>query len=232
MPKRKTVLIADDHPIFRTGLREVIALDQDLELVGEAGDGAAAWRVMQELKPTVAVLDLDMPGMNGLQLARKAIEARLPIALIILTMYKEARVLNEALDAGILGYVLKESAVNDLLSCIKSVVAGQPFISPSLSGILLGRKAEGRKLLDETPELGSLSPTERRILVQIANNLSSKQIAERLGISPHTVENHRANICRKLNLSGSHSLLKFAFENKQRLNASEGGQAEVPRGGG
>jgi DNA-binding NarL/FixJ family response regulator len=217
MSKRLAVLIADDHPIFRTGLREVIAQDPTLELVAEAGDGPTALRLIKELKPAAAVLDLDMPEMSGLQLARKVMEAKLPVALIILTMYKEPRVFNEAIDAGILGYVLKENAVNDLLECIHSVVAGRAFISPSLSSILLNRKEQSKDLLAQTPGLEALTPTERRILAFIAENLTSKEIAERAGISPHTVENHRANICRKLNLRGSHSLLKFAFDNKQRL---------------
>lgn len=220
MPKQSTVLIADDHPIFRTGLRDVIALDGSLSLVAEAGDGAQTWRLIQQFKPDVAVLDLDMPEFNGLQVARKVRESKLKTALIILTMYKEARAFNEAIDAGILGYVLKENAADDLLECIRSVLHGKAFISPSLSSILLGRGAQARNLLSEKQELRNLTATERRILALIAENLTSKEIAERVGISMHTVENHRANICRKLDLRGSHSLLKFAFENKDSLNAA------------
>jgi DNA-binding NarL/FixJ family response regulator len=220
MATRRAVLIADDHPIFRAGLREVIAQDPGLALVAEAGDGSTALRLIRELKPAVAVLDLDMPGMSGLQLARNILQAKLPVALIILTMYKEARVFHEAIEAGILGYVLKENAVDDLLECIHSVLEGRAFISPSLSSILIGREMRAKSLLKEKPELQTLTTTERRILALIADNLTSKEIAERLGISTHTVENHRANICHKLNLRGSHSLLKFAFDNKQRLNGS------------
>lgn len=220
MPKQSTVLIADDHPIFRTGLREVIALDGSLSLVAEAGDGSQTWRLIQQFKPDVAVLDLDMPEFNGLQVARKVRESKLKTALIILTMYKEARAFNEAIEAGILGYVLKENAADDLLECIRSVLDGKAFISPSLSSILLGRRAQARNLLSQKQELRNLTATERRILALIAENLTSKEIAERVGISMHTVENHRANICRKLDLRGSHSLLKFAFENKDSLNAA------------
>lgn len=211
------VLIADDHPIFRAGLREVIAGDPAFSIVGESGDGATALRQVRELKPHAAVLDMDMPELNGLEAARKILDARLPVAIIILTMHKEARIFNEAIDAGILGYILKESAVNDLLACIRSVIAGHAFISPALSSFLLDRNAQSKALLGEKPELQTLSRAERRILVLIADNLTSKEISERVGISPHTVENHRANICRKLKLQGSHSLLKFAFENKSRL---------------
>lgn len=220
MQTRRAVLIADDHPIFRAGLREVIAQDSALLLVAEAGDGPTALRLIRERKPAVAVLDLDMPGMSGLELARNVVQAKLPVALIILTMYKEARVFHEAIEAGILGYVLKENAVDDLLECIHSVLEGTAFISPSLSSLLLGREARTKSFLEEKPELQTLTATERRILALIANNLTSKEIADQIGVSIHTVENHRANICHKLNLRGSHSLLKFAFDNKQRFNAA------------
>jgi len=212
-----SILIADDHPIFRAGLREVLGEDTSLQVVAEAADGLKAWQIINQLRPQVAVLDLDMPALNGLALARKVLEARLPTALVILTMYKEARVFHEAIDAGILGYVLKESAANDLLGCIHSVVAGQAFISPALSSLLLNRRAEAKSFLAKKPELESLTAAEQRILALIAENLTSKEIADRFGLSPHTVENHRANICKKLGLQGSHSLLKFAFENKSRL---------------
>jgi DNA-binding NarL/FixJ family response regulator len=212
-----TVLIADDHPIFRAGLREVLSEDPALQLVAEVGDGPKAWQRIGDLKPRVAVLDLDMPGLNGLEVARKVLHAKLTTALVILTMYKEARVFNEAIDAGILGYVLKESAATDLLGCIHSVVAGQAFISPALSSVLLNRKVQAQTFLSQTPGLQVLTAAEQRILALIADNLTSKEIADRLGLSSHTIENHRANISKKLKLQGSHSLLKFAFENKSRL---------------
>jgi two-component system, NarL family, response regulator DegU len=212
-----SVLIADDHPIFRTGLREVLSEDAAIKLVAETADGQTALQRIRELKPQVAVLDMDMPGMNGLQIARKVLDLKLPVALVILTLYKEERVFNEAIDAGVLGYVLKENAANDLLNCVHAVAGGEPFISPSLSSLLLGRKTRTRQLLEEKPELEKLTPAERRILKLIAEDLTSKEIGQRLEISSHTVENHRANICEKLCLRGSHSLLKFAFANKDRL---------------
>jgi DNA-binding NarL/FixJ family response regulator len=176
-----------------------------------------ALRKIQELKPQAAVLDLDMPQQNGLQVAKKVLDLKLPVAVVILTMHKEERVFNEAINAGILGFVLKENAASELLGCIHAVVAGQPFISPSLSSFLLNRNAHAKDLLKEKPELETLTPAERRILKLIAEDLTSKEIADRLGISFHTVENHRAKICERLNLRGSHSLLKFAFDNKSRL---------------
>jgi DNA-binding NarL/FixJ family response regulator len=217
MKKPITVLIADDHPIFRKGLREVLRDDPDIQLVAEAGDGAKALEEICGRKPQVAVLDLDMPGMNGLEIAKRIFDLKLPVAVVLLTMYKEERILNEAMNARILGYVLKENAASDLLGCVHSVAAGEPFISPSLSAYLLNRRARAQALVQEKPELEKLTPAERRILKLVAEDLTSKEIAEELSISPHTVENHRAKICEKLSLRGSHSLLKFAFENKSRL---------------
>jgi DNA-binding NarL/FixJ family response regulator len=212
-----TVLIADDHPIFRKGLCEVLSEDQTIKLVAEVGDGLAALQKIRELKPRAAVLDLDMPQMNGLQVAKKVSELKLPVAVVMLTMHKEEMLFNEAMNAGILGFLLKENAANDLLGCIHAVVGGESFISPSLSSFLLNRKNGARKLIDEKPELVELTAAERRILKLITEDLTSKEIAERLGISAHTVENHRAKICERLNLRGSHSLLKFAYDNKSRL---------------
>jgi DNA-binding NarL/FixJ family response regulator len=217
MKKSITVLIADDHPIFRKGLCEVLSEDPAIQLVAEAADGPTALRKIQELKPQAAVLDLDMPEQNGVQVAKKVLDLKLPVAVVILTMHKEERVFNEAINAGILGFVLKENAASELLGCIHAVVAGQPFISPSLSSFLLNRDTRTKELRKEKPELENLTPAERRILKLIAEDLTSKEIAERLGISFHTVENHRAKICERLNLRGSHSLLKFAFDHKSRL---------------
>jgi DNA-binding NarL/FixJ family response regulator len=217
MKKPITVLIADDHPIFRKGLCEVLREDPSIKLVAEVADGAAALQKIRELKPQAAVLDVDMPQMNGLEVAKKISEFELPVAVVMLTMHKEERLFNEAMNAGILGFVLKENAASDLLGCIHAVVAGEAFISPSLSSFLLSRKTGAQQLLEKRPELETLTPAERRILKFIAEDLTSKEIADRLGISPHTVENHRAKICERLNLRGSHSLLKFAYDNKSRL---------------
>jgi DNA-binding NarL/FixJ family response regulator len=155
--------------------------------------------------------------MNGLQVAKKISELKLPVTVVMLTMHKEEMLFNEAMNAGIPGFLLKENAASDLLACIRAVLAGQPFISPSLSSFLLNRRLGAQQLLEEKPELQRLTAAERRVLKLIAEDLTSKEIAEQLGISAHTVENHRAKICERLNLRGSHSLLKFAYDNKSRL---------------
>ena len=212
-----TVLIADDHPIFRRGLCDILAGDPTLRLVGEAGDGEEAWRLIQKLRPTVAVLDIHMPGRSGIELGRLVSQHRLPVELIILTMDTEEGLLHEALNLGIKGYLLKETAVTDLLQAIHRVAGGDCYISPALSGALVRRNAAREALQEEKAGLTALTPTERQILKLIAEDRTSKEIAELLACSVRTVETHRQNISYKLELSGSHSLLRFAFDHKAQL---------------
>lgn len=212
-----TVLIADDHPIFRRGLCDIITADSNLRLVGEAAEGEEAWRLIQGLRPTVAVLDVHMPKRSGIQLAQLVRQQRLPVELIILTMDSEEGLLNEALNLGIKGYLLKESAVAELLQCVHRVAGGDCYISPSLSGALVRRRAAREQLREQKSGLASLTSTEQQILQLIAEDRTSKEIADLLQCSPRTVETHRQNISHKLDLSGSHSLLRFAFDHKAQL---------------
>jgi DNA-binding NarL/FixJ family response regulator len=212
-----TVLIADDHPIFRHGLCDIIASDSTLRLAGEAGDGEEAWRLIRELQPTVAVLDIHMPKRSGIQLAQLASQQHLRTALIMLTMDADEDLLQEALSLGVKGYLLKESAVMDLLQAVHRVAGGECYITPSLSGALVRRNAAQETLREQKPGLDKLSPTERQILKLISEDRTSKEIAELLQCSIRTVETHRLNISHKLELSGSHSLLRFAFDHKAHL---------------
>jgi DNA-binding NarL/FixJ family response regulator len=214
-----TVLIADDHPIFRRGLHDIIAGNSSLRLVGEAADGEQAWEIMQKLRPAVAVLDIHMPKRSGIQLARLVLQHHMSIGLIILTMDTEEGLLNEALNLGIKGYLLKESAVRDLLQAIHQVARGNCYISPVFSGALIHRNDAHAALQQQKSGLLTLTPTERQILKLIAADCTSKEIAEVLVCSVRTVETHRQNISRKLELTGSHSLLRFAFDHKEQLQA-------------
>jgi DNA-binding NarL/FixJ family response regulator len=212
-----TVLIADDHPIFRRGLCDIIAGDASLRLVGEATDGEQGWRLIQELQPTVAVLDIHMPKRSGIDLGRLVSQQRLPVELIILTMDAEEGLLHEALTLGVKGYLLKENAIAELLQAIHRVAGGDCYICPALSGALV-RRNDGREALQRQKlGLATLTPTERQILKLIAEDRTSKEIAELLACSARTVETHRQNISHKLELSGSHSLLRFAFDHKAQL---------------
>jgi DNA-binding NarL/FixJ family response regulator len=212
-----TLVIADDHPLFRKGLREVVESDTALQIVGEAADGAAALAIIQQHTPAIAVLDIDMPQMGGLTVASEIRQRKLDVDVIFLTMYREEDLFNEAMDVGARAYVLKDSAVNDILNAIHAVSNGRYYISPGLSDHLIKRSARAEKLLRHTPSLEDLTPAELRILKLIAENKTSKEVADLLSISYKTVENHRTNIASKLHLRGSHSLLKFALENKNVL---------------
>ena len=211
------ILMADDHPVYRDGLRQIIRTDAALKILQETGNGAEALRLARELKPDIAILDMDMPGLNGLDVARARQKERLPFEIIFLTMYREEDMFNEAMDLGAKGYVLKESAAADILQSIHAVAAGQHYISPAISGLLVKRGARSVELRRERSGLDHLTPAERRILKLIASDKTSKEIADDLGLSPRTIENHRTNMSAKLGLQGSHSLLKFAFENKSKL---------------
>ncbi len=212
-----SVLIADDHPIFRKGLCEVIENAASLRLVGQAANGEDALRWAVELQPDVAILDINMPKLSGLQVARTLIERHLATKLVLLTMHQDEDLLDEAMALGVSAYVLKESAVEDLLSAVQAVVAGRTFISPTIAALLMKRRKLGEELRREKPGLDMLTPSERRILRLIAEDRTTKEIADALGVSPRTVETHRQNMSHKLHLSGSHSLLKFAFDNKANL---------------
>lgn len=217
MEKKITVLIADDHPIFRSGLRQAIEDDRELQIAGEASDGTTTLDMITQRLPNVAVLDIDMPGMSGLEVARALQKNNTFVAIMVLTNYREEDMFNEAMDAGVRGYVLKDSVATDICDAIRTVAMGKYYISPSISDYLVGRSKRAIALLQKKPSLTTLTPAERRVLGLIAMNKTSKEIAEELNVSYKTIETHRTNIATKLNIHGSHSLLKFALENKSSL---------------
>jgi DNA-binding NarL/FixJ family response regulator len=217
MSRASRIVIADDHPIFRQGLRQVIEKDEELSVVGEAEDGEAALAQIDALQPDIVILDIDMPKLDGFQVVKKIHEKAISVKIIFLTMHKGEDMFNEALDLGVPGYVLKESAVVDIIQSIKGVVGGRNFISPQLMEYLLNRRNRADSLLKRKPSLHSLTPTEKKILLLISEHKTSREIAGELFISIRTVENHRNNICQKLELKGSHSLIKFALDNKSEL---------------
>lgn len=209
------LVVVDDHPIVRKGLRDVIEEEPDLKVLAEAGDGAAGLELIRNLRPDIAVLDLDMPKLDGFAVAAEIRKLKLPVETIFLTMHSEVDLLDRAMDLGGKGFIVKESALVEVVLGIRSVVAGRPFVSPSMTATLLDRRAR------TTPFKKTLSPTESRILGMIAAGKSTKTIAAELYIHPRTVETHRASICAKLELSGTNSLLKYALEHKSELLGKE-----------
>ncbi len=217
MERQIKIVMADDHPIVRQGLRQIIETDRSITIVAEAGGGDAALELIEKHRPDVAVLDIDMPETDGFDVVRSLVKKNLITEVVFLTMHSEDEIFEEAMDLGVKGYVLKDSAVNDIVASIKSVAAGKPFLSPALSALLLNRRHRIVELEENLPGLKSLTPTERRILKLIAEEKTSKQIAAELIISYRTVETHRTNICRKLDLSGSLALVKFAVTHKSEI---------------
>ena len=213
------ILIADDHPVFRQGLRQIIESDPQLKVIAEAGDGEQALARLQDKdKPIdVAMLDLSMPLKDGFAVARAVRELRLIVPLIFLTMHKDEHYLHAALDLGVKGYVLKDSAIVEIVNCIKAVIAGQEYVSPTLTSYLIRRGSRAAALVEKRPALEQLTPTERRVLKLVADGQTSREIASILGIGIRTVEHHRNNIATKLDLHGSHALVKFAIQHQSEL---------------
>jgi DNA-binding NarL/FixJ family response regulator len=210
------ILIADDHPIVRQGLRRAIDADPRVTVVAEASDGRAALDQIQSLRPQIAVLDIDMPDLDGFAVAREIRARELPVDVIFLTVHRDERFFAEALALGTKGYVLKDSAVTDIVSSILAVAAGEHFTSPALTSYLVKNR---RAAVAPAPPAGlsALTATERRILALIAEYKTSREIGDALHISHRTVQTHRVNICTKLALQGNHALMKFALDHKADL---------------
>ena len=211
-----TVLIADDHPIFRRGLHEVIAAEPRFRLVAQVEDGEAAWDAIHRHAPQVAVLDVDMPRKDGLAVTRAVKEARLAVAIVLLTMHRNERLFNTALDLGVEGYVLKDSAMTEIVSAINATAAGRRYITPLLTEFLLHRDRAGG-VAQGHPQLALLTEAERRVLALVAEYKTSREIATELFISVRTVDRHRADIVTKLDLHGAHALLQFALAHKDQF---------------
>ncbi len=211
--KPTTILIADDHPVIREGLIKIIEQNRQFKIIARATEGNEALRLLTEQHPDLAVLDISMPGKNGLDIIRKAKEENLSTNFIILTMYNDEEYFNAAMDLGVKGYLLKDNAVEELLSCLKVVADGHHYICPSISEYLIKQNANLKKM----PAFNELTAAEKQILKLISQNKTSKQIAEKLFISVRTVQNHRNNICHKLDLHGPNKLLEFAIKNKSLL---------------
>ena len=207
------VLLADDHPLIRQGLRLALEAATGFRIVAEASDGEQAIGQLRQLKPQVAVLDIDMPLLDGLRVAASARDESLPVKIIFLTVHHQESFLNKALKLGAQGYILKDTAPAEIVTGIKTVASGQPFFSPAVTAHLVGRHAGA----DQTSSLSSLTPAERAVFKLIAECRTTRQIAALLFISPRTVETHRANICQKLDLRGNHALTKFALAHQAEL---------------
>jgi DNA-binding NarL/FixJ family response regulator len=189
-----------------------------MHVVAAIGDGAAALDAIRRLSPDVAVLDVRMPGLGGIEVATKVAEERLPTRLMVLTMHDEPVMFERAMAIGVKGYVLKDAALLEIVQAVRTIAMGRTFLSPALSEYLVERSFPSRRPAPAgSSPLAALSDRERHILRLIADSKTSKEIAETLGLHYRTVENQRAAISQKLGLQGSHALVKFAFEHKTQL---------------
>lgn len=212
-----TIIIADDHPLFRSGVRQALERDPRFKVLAEASNGEEALRLIRELQPRVAVLDINMPKMSGLAVAKELGKGKPSTEIVLLTMFDDEEMLNEAMDNGVKAYLLKESASIDVTGAVSAAIEGRHYISPSLTEKLLRRKDKQAKFESNNPGLDKLSETERKILRRISESKTSREIADELFLSQKTIDNYRFKISEKLGLRGSYSLLKFALENKSLL---------------
>lgn len=206
-----TVVLADDHPVVRQGLRALLHSEPDIRVVGEAGDGLEATQLVERLKPNVLLLDLMMPGLNGLEVTRQVNQRAPQTRVVILSMYANEAYVLSALRNGAVGYVLKDAHTADLLRAVREVALGRRYLSPPLSE----RAIESYIQRDAAAQLDRyemLTLREREILSLSAEGYTILQIAERLFISPRTVETHRANLMRKLALHSQTDLVRFALQ--------------------
>jgi DNA-binding NarL/FixJ family response regulator len=212
MKPKNRIIIVEDHTILREGLRSLLSAKPEYEIVGEAEDGNAAIRCVEKLKPSLVLMDLSMPRMNGID-AIKEIKKRSPeTKVLVLTVHKTDEYIRATFQAGADGYVLKDSTHVELELAIQNVLSGKNFISPGISEKLIGGYLEGKKTSKVTTPWDTLTQRERSILKLIAEGHKNKEIADYLCISVKTVEKHRANLMQKLDLHNISNLTAFAIE--------------------
>ncbi len=209
---RRRIIIAEDHTILREGLRMLLSSNPDFEVVGEAQDGLEAIRMVDSLKPDLILMDLSMPRMNGIG-AIQEIKKQSPITkILVLTVHKTEEYILATLKAGADGYILKDATHSELMLAIDNIFSGKSYLSPGISEKVIEGYLEGRKTIKSSTSWDTLTQREREILKMIAEGYKNKDIADYLCISAKTVEKHRANLMRKLDLHSASSLTAFAME--------------------
>ena len=208
--KKIRVLLADDHTLMRRGLRLIVEQQPDLVVVGEAEDGRQAVALSASLKPDVAVLDIGMPNLNGIEAAKQITDGESGAAVVILSMHADETYILRALKAGARGYLLKDSAESDLVRAIQSVAEGKSFFSPAVSKVMLEDYVKKLQRTGSEDSYDLLTPREREILQLVAEGKSNKEVANLLHLSVYTVETHRANIMEKLKLKSVPELILYA----------------------
>jgi DNA-binding NarL/FixJ family response regulator len=211
--RRHRIVIAEDHTILREGLRALLASDPEFDVVGDAEDGLDAIKSVKSLTPDVVIMDLSMPKMNGVAAIKEIKRVTPNTKIVVLTVHKNEEYILAAFQAGSDGYVLKYAGHEELVSAIRTVLKGQPYLSPAVSAVVLEAYLGGQKDLSSQSPFRTLTTRETEVLKLIAESYKNRQIADLLGISVKTVERHRANLMKKLDLHSGPALTAFALEN-------------------
>jgi len=206
------LILADDHAVVRSGLRMLLEVQADIEIVAEVENGTDAVRQTMLLKPDIVLMDIQMPGLNGIEATKQIKELAPQTAVLALTMYEDDQYFFEMLHAGASGYVPKRAAPDELLTAIRAVGRGEVYLYPSLASRLVQDYLKRAESGDQKYVYDDLTPREREVLTLIAEGLTNAEIAEKLVISVKTVDRHRENIMRKLNLHSRIDLVKYALK--------------------
>ena len=212
MAEKKTILIVDDHPFFRDGVKSLLAKQSTYEVAGEAGSGEEGLRKAKEIRPDLVIMDIGLPDVSGIDITRNMREILAETKVVILSMHLKVEYITKAFRARATGYVTKESATERLLECLESVSKGEYFMDPSLAHEVVANlmKSEEEQARSADAGYASLTRREREIMCLLADGLPTKEIAEKLFISRKTVENHRSNILSKLDLHSTVELVRYA----------------------
>ena len=202
------VLLVEDHTVVRQGLRHILEIDPEIEIVGEVGDGRAAVEAAHRLAPTVAVVDISLPHLNGIEVTRQLAKASPDTKVLILSMHTDGGYVRQSLKAGAKGYLLKDADDQDLIRAVTALSGGESYFSPAVSKFLLDGYLQERH--DPTDELGLLSDREREVLQLIAEGKSNKEVAQALDVAVSTVESHRKHVMEKLDLHNTAAIVRFA----------------------
>jgi len=211
MSKKIKLMLADDHAVVRSGLRMLLDAQPDMEIVAEAESGAEAVAKVKEFGPDIVLMDVEMPGMNGIEATREIKESVPETAVLALTMYEDDQYFFEMLKAGASGYVPKRAAPDELVNAIRTVSKGEVFLYPTMAARLVNDYVNRDGSDASAEEEESLTPREKEVLIQIAEGLTNPEIAQELTISVKTVDRHRENIMRKLNMHSRIDLVKYAI---------------------
>lgn len=204
------VMIADDHSMIREGLKQLLELEGDFQVIAEACDGVDCIQKLETVSPDVLLLDINMPNMNGLEVLKKLKEKRIKVKVLVLTVHNEVEYLLKAVDIGVNGYMLKDSESSELKKAILTVVGGEDYIQPSLIPVLNAKMIDRDK---DSEKIENLTKRELEVLKLLAFGMYNKEVAERLGISERTVKNHVSNIFKKISVTDRTQAAVFAIRN-------------------